>query len=160
MRELNNTDFPTKNGLIEGWVTSARSDAKMGINLGESAFAHNCLSPNGTFLNNASESSSSSSSSRSNTTTLTKINDHEGDGKIKNKSKRNDNNGSSSSPTGVPVVQAMRGTRMSASVGFRGKTNQIFLFYQLNGTDVRLVTRDENSVGGWGPGIALDVGIF
>lgn len=104
MRELNNTDFLTNNGMIEGWVTNSSSDGKTGINVGESSI----------------------------TTT----------------------------PTGLPVVQAMRGTRMSASVGFRGKTNQIFLFYQLNGTDVRLVTRDEQNVSGWGQSVALDVGIF
>lgn len=60
---------------------------------------------------------------------------------------------------GLEVVQAMSGTRMSVSMGFRGKINQIFLFYQQNGRDLTVLVRDEEDIGGWGGGKALELGV-
>lgn len=59
---------------------------------------------------------------------------------------------------GLDVVQAMSGTKMSVSMGFRGKTNQLFLFYQQNGSDITVLVRDEGNISGWDGGKALELG--
>lgn len=60
---------------------------------------------------------------------------------------------------GLDVAQAMPGTKMSVVMGFRGKTNQIFLFYQQNGSDITVLVRDERNIGGWDGGKALELGV-
>lgn len=59
---------------------------------------------------------------------------------------------------GLDVVHAMSGTKMSVSMGFRGKINQIFLFYQQNGSDITVLVRDEGDIGGWDGGKPLELG--
>ena len=59
---------------------------------------------------------------------------------------------------GLDVTHAVPGTKMSASMGFRGKINQIFLFYQRSGSDVTVLVRDEGHIGGWDGGTTLELG--
>ena len=59
---------------------------------------------------------------------------------------------------GRDVVPAMSGTKMSVSMGFRGKINQIFLFYQRDGSNITVSVRDEGDIGGWDGGKTLELG--
>ncbi|KAL9119431.1 MAG: hypothetical protein Q9187_004020 [Circinaria calcarea] len=62
------------------------------------------------------------------------------------------------SSTGVVVTPAMLGSKISMSAGFRGKTQQLFLFYQTNGSDITVKVRDVPRPGLWGNPVALPVG--
>jgi hypothetical protein len=50
-------------------------------------------------------------------------------------------------PTGMVVTPAMTGTRLSMAAGFRGVIQQIYMFYQLDGSDVQVRIRDADSAG-------------
>ena len=63
------------------------------------------------------------------------------------------------SNTGVVVTPAMLGSKLSMSAGFRGKTQQLFLFYQANGSDITVKVRDVPHPGLWGDPVSLPVGI-
>ncbi|MCJ1252109.1 hypothetical protein MMC30_009347 [Trapelia coarctata] len=61
--------------------------------------------------------------------------------------------------SGEPVGQAMRGSKMSMSAGFRGKTQQLWMFYQAEGSDVSVRIRDVPKPGQWSERVALPVGV-
>ena len=100
IHELNNTDFPTPHGLIEGWVKDPSSRA------------------NG-----------------ANTGTLTNF------------------------TQGLDVKSAMPGSRLSMTANFKGLVQSLWLFYQSNGTNVMVTTREADKIGEWTVPSALPVGI-
>lgn len=59
----------------------------------------------------------------------------------------------------VGNVTPMRGSRLSVSTGFRGKTNQIWVFFQTNGSDISVVSRNEHDIAGWGVSEVLNIGV-
>jgi hypothetical protein len=63
----------------------------------------------------------------------------------------------SSTSTNANVAEGLhRGVSMVA--GFRGKVQQLWLFYQTNGTDVSVQTRDADAAGVWSQPTQVPVG--
>ena len=52
-------------------------------------------------------------------------------------------------PVGMVVGKGMSNTKLAMAAGFRGKLQEIWLFYQQNGTDVSVQMRDADSAGQW-----------
>jgi hypothetical protein len=60
-------------------------------------------------------------------------------------------------PTGMAVTAAMPNTKLSMATGFRGSIQQVWLFYQANGTDVTVQVRDSDAAGQWRTPAAIPV---
>lgn len=60
-------------------------------------------------------------------------------------------------PTGMAVTAAMPNTKLSMAAGFRGSIQQVWLFYQTNGTDVTVQVRDADAAGQWKTPVAIPV---
>ncbi|KAK2875960.1 hypothetical protein FQN49_001481 [Arthroderma sp. PD_2] len=73
-----------------------------------------------------------------------------------NKGTKSDTN-ATVGPEGSRVVNSVPGGRVSMAAGFRGKIQQIWLFYQSNGTDISMKSRDADAAGKWSTPIALQV---
>ncbi|KAF3484071.1 uncharacterized protein GIQ15_03395 [Arthroderma uncinatum] len=61
-------------------------------------------------------------------------------------------------PEGYRVISSVPNGRMSMAAGFRGKIQQLWLFYQSNGTDIKILTRDADAAGRWSPPASLKIG--
>ncbi|KAF7506120.1 hypothetical protein GJ744_012271 [Endocarpon pusillum] len=52
-------------------------------------------------------------------------------------------------PTGLAVATGIPNGKMAMSTGFRGITQQIWLFYQASSTDITVIVRDRDEAGYW-----------
>jgi hypothetical protein len=52
-------------------------------------------------------------------------------------------------PEGSTVAVTIPNGKMTISAGFRGRIQQMWLFYQTNATDISVQTRDADSAGEW-----------
>ncbi|KAM5479489.1 hypothetical protein MaudMau93_007867 [Microsporum audouinii] len=73
-----------------------------------------------------------------------------------NRETRYDTN-ASVGPEGSRVIKAIPGGRVSMAAGFRGKIQQLWLFYQSNGTDISTKSRDADAAGKWSAPVALKI---
>jgi hypothetical protein len=52
-------------------------------------------------------------------------------------------------PSGSPVATGIPNGKVSMAPGFRGTMQQLWLFYQTNGTDVSVQIRNADATGNW-----------
>jgi hypothetical protein len=61
-------------------------------------------------------------------------------------------------PTGLAVTQGIPNGKIHMSTGFRGKIQQIWLFYQANSKDITVQVRNSDEAGYWGEPTTIPVG--
>jgi hypothetical protein len=68
-------------------------------------------------------------------------------------------NMTASAPSGMVVATGIPNGKVSMAAGFRGKVQQLWLFYQASGHDLTVQVRDADAAGNWTEPSQVPVGV-